>query len=183
MNIAVNLYGGGVCCRPDTTMDRENRDFYSPDFSGGLMYSPVLFARISKAGRCVAEKFAGRYYDSVGYGILMYPAALMDDIAWASCIDRTSRLPFPMYNRITLGQEDNFFRLFRDGEEIYCTNGGSESMIEKAIARITGYMSLRTGDLIAAELEKPSVLVAEAAARTEVRATFCENELFRFSIV
>lgn len=182
MNIAVNLYGGGLCCRPDTTWERENRDFYSPDFTDSYLYSPVLFARMSRAAKCVAEKFAGRYYDSVGYGLLMYPADRMDNVAWASCMDRTSRLPFPMYNRITLGQEDNHYRIFRGDEEIYSTNCGSESMIEKAIAYTTEYMSLRTGDMVAVELEKPSPLAA-AGGKTDIRATFCGNELFSFAII
>ena len=73
MNIIVNPYGGGPCyCRPDTTWERENKDFYLPDCITELYWTPVAFAKISKAGKCIGKKFASRYYDACGYGILMY---------------------------------------------------------------------------------------------------------------
>ena len=34
----------------------------------------MVFARVCKAGKCVGNKFVGRYYDGVGCGMLMYGA-------------------------------------------------------------------------------------------------------------
>ena len=52
MNIIVKPYSGQHCyCRPDTTWERENKDFYVPDGVENLRWAPVLFARISKAGK------------------------------------------------------------------------------------------------------------------------------------
>lgn len=199
MNIIVSTYGNGICCRPDTTWERENRDLYSPDFIDGYLYTPVLFARIAKAGKCIGEKFAERYYDSVGYGMLLYPAELLENkisvsgagkdgtsgscrnIAWASCMDHTSVLPFPMYNRITLESPENAYRIFLDGKEIFSTHCGSAEMIGKSIAEASRYVSMRTGDMIAIELAAPSALVSHAEA--EISADFCENEVFRFRII
>ena len=59
-------------CRPDTSWEREDKDLYAPDFVDGYLFSPVLFVRISKAGKCIGRKFAGRYYDAVNYGILLH---------------------------------------------------------------------------------------------------------------
>ena len=73
MNIIVKPYGSDLCyCRPDTTWERENKDFYSPECVNEIYWTPVVFARISKAGKCVGKKFVERYYDGVGCGILMY---------------------------------------------------------------------------------------------------------------
>lgn len=214
MNIIVNLYGGGLCCRPDTTWERENRDLYSPDFISGYLYTPVLFAKIAKAGKCIGGKFAERYYDSVGYGMLLYPADLIGDacgqtnstdstkaescqgkgLAWASCMDHTSILPFPMFNRITLDSPDNVYRILLEGKEIYSTSCGSVRMIEKAISEASRYVSLRIGDMIAIELAAPGQLVSFVSqtsqdtasgksSMTEIRATFCDNEVFDFRII
>ena len=75
MNIIVRPYGSEFChCRPDTTWERENRDFYSPECVNEIWWTPVVFARVCKAGKCVGNKFVGRYYDGVGCGMLMYGA-------------------------------------------------------------------------------------------------------------
>ena len=73
MNIIVKPYGSDLCyCRPDTTWERENKDFYSPECVNEIYWTPVVFARVSKAGKCVGKKFVERYYDGVGCGMLLY---------------------------------------------------------------------------------------------------------------
>ena len=73
MNIIVKPYGSDLChCRPDTTWERENKDFFSPECVNEIYWTPVVFARVSKAGKCVGSKFVGRYYDAVGCGMLLY---------------------------------------------------------------------------------------------------------------
>ena len=73
MNIIVKPYGSELCyCRPDTTWERENKDFYSPECVNEIYWTPVVFARVSKAGKCVGKKFVERYYDGVGCGMLLY---------------------------------------------------------------------------------------------------------------
>ena len=73
MNIIVKPYGSSLCyCRPDTTWERENKDFFSPECVNEIYWTPVVFARVSKAGKCVGSKFVERYYDGVGCGMLLY---------------------------------------------------------------------------------------------------------------
>ena len=73
MNIIVKPYGSDLCyCRPDTTWERENKDFFSPECVNEIYWTPVVFARVSKAGKCVGKKFVERYYDGIGCGMLMY---------------------------------------------------------------------------------------------------------------
>ena len=73
MNISVKPYGSNLCyCRPDTTWERENKDFYSPECVNEIYWTPVVFARICKAGKCISEKFVERYYDAFNFGALMY---------------------------------------------------------------------------------------------------------------
>ena len=73
MNIIVKPYGSDICyCRPDTTWERENKDFYSPECVNEIYWTPVVFARVSKAGKCIGRKFVERYYDGAGCGMLLY---------------------------------------------------------------------------------------------------------------
>lgn len=190
MNIAVKTYNGGCYCRPDTTWEREDKDLFSPDSVSRYLYTPVLFARISKAGKCVGRKFAERYYDSIGYGMLLYAGDLFDTgpmaYAASSCFDHTSVLPFPMYNRVTLQDGTNEFILRAAGEEIFRSAAGSVSMIEDAISLVSGTVSLRIGDFVTIELASPA-LIAEKNERngekTEISGEFCGNPLFRFNII
>ena len=136
MNIIVRTCSGKYIVRPDTTWERDSEDFYPPEFIDGLSWVPVLFARISRPGRSVGERFADRYFDGVGYGLLLYPDDLMDGecgLACASCLDHTSFLPFPVKEKTELSSEES-------------------AMIESAIEEATRYIYIRPGDIIAIEL-------------------------------
>lgn len=210
MNIIVKSYGtGAFYCRPDTSWEREDKDLYLPDPVSGYLWTPVLFARISKAGKCIGRKFSGRYYDAVNYGILLYIKDMLipgrpcagpgpgAHFAAASCADHTSVLPFPMYDKVTLEDGTNIFSVSKDGKEIYSTSEGSYEIIEDALSQASGLISLRIGDILAVELREMSML-ADFAARqnapdptagtpgtssTEISGTFCGNELFRFKMI
>lgn len=100
MNIAVRGHRGNIFVRPDTTWERDSEDLYLPDFVDGLLWSLVLCARVSKPGRSIAGKFAGRYWDTAGFGILLFPENIMNDgspeaFATANCLDHTSFIPMP----------------------------------------------------------------------------------------
>lgn len=187
MNIIVKTATGKYAVRPDTTWERDNEDVYLPEFVKEVTYTPVLFARISKPGRSVGEEFARRYYDGIGFGVLLYPENMIDGseegFACASCLDHTSFLPFPVYNTLTLGYGDNSFELTRNGEEIYSFTGGDLGMIDKAIAEATRFIYIRTGDLLAIELEPRKALCTASEEKTEVRASWCGNESMQFNII
>ncbi len=184
MNITVQTFGGTICCRPDTTWERENRDFFSPGCVSSIHWSPVVFARISKAGKCVGEKFASRYYDAMGFGMLMYIGDFLPDIASSSCADHTTILPFPLYNTIVFDNPDNVFSVNADGALLCsCGTEGCRKAIEEAICKSSVLTSVRTGDIIAVELAAPSLLSSRNDKEKAVAATFCDNDLFDFKII
>lgn len=189
MNISVQTFGEGFCyCRPDTTLERENRDFYVPDGISGLMYVPVLFTRIIKSGKCVGEKFAGRYSEGLGFGMLLYT----DDsdtsgkygIAVSSCHDHTSILPVGMTASDTpFTMDSGTFRIFMDDE---CLSGFSADrgtltgMVGKAVSKISETVSLRIGDLVVVELDRMKRLPHDSGRMT---GKLGETELFDFNII
>jgi 2-keto-4-pentenoate hydratase/2-oxohepta-3-ene-1,7-dioic acid hydratase in catechol pathway len=58
-----------IFTKPDTAVLRNNAPFYFPDFSKDVHYEAELVLRVCKEGKNIHEKFAGKYYDSIGIGI------------------------------------------------------------------------------------------------------------------
>lgn len=58
-----------IFTKPDTALIRSNGPFYYPDFSTDIHYEVELIIRICKEGKNIQEKFASKYYDSIGIGI------------------------------------------------------------------------------------------------------------------
>lgn len=139
----MRTYGGKVVVRPDTTWERHNRDYFAPDYVSSLDWSPVLFIRVSGAARSTAERFASRYFDAWGRGVLLCAANLIDGTpegyASSLCLNRTSYLPDPMSGVGTMSEEDR---------DLAC----------KALSECSFKLQLRSGDLIAVETAERSFL-------------------------
>ncbi len=178
MNITVKPYDSELCyCRPDTTWEKEGRDFYVPDGVEKVLWTPVVFARISKAGKCVGAKFASRYYDGFGMGALLYCSD--EDLAFSSCLDHTSLLPMPLYNPVVLDNKENEYTL----GELKGNLEGIKEALEDAICKASRRISLRIGDLVAVELDVQKVLAERSAGETVFKAEFCGNPLFDLKVI
>ena len=147
MNIIVKPQGSSQCyCRPDTTWERENKDFYVPDCVDEICWVPVIFVKISKAGKCISPKFVSRYYDSFNFGTLLYCRAGEEMISYA---DHTSLLPSPMH-----GAEE-----MKDNEK---------ELVEDAICKASKLISVRIGDYVAVELDEIRQLTESKAKEFKV---------------
>ncbi len=58
-----------IFTKPDTALIKNNAPFYYPDISKDIHHEVELVLKISKEGKSIEEKFAHKYYDSVGIGI------------------------------------------------------------------------------------------------------------------
>ena len=58
-----------IFTKPDTALIQNNAAFYYPDFSTDIHYEVELVLKISKEGKSIDEKFAHKYYGSIGVGI------------------------------------------------------------------------------------------------------------------
>jgi len=157
MNIALKTYSGAIIVRPDTTWERDNEDLFLPDFVEGLEFTPVLAIQITRPGRSISAKFAGRYYGNTGYGVLLYPKNLLngeEGFAEASCMDHTSFIAMPDADR-----RNEQFELSCNSETVFSGNG-AEIDIDGLIAEITRRIYIRTGDIVAIELAPRKALPA-----------------------
>lgn len=197
MNIIVKPFGSDLCyCRPDTTWERENKDFYSPECVKELHWAPIIFARISKAGKCIGSKFASRYYDAFNFGALLYcHTSESSEVAFTSCADHTSILPAPLYNPVVLENQENAYEVKKDGETIFGIpkiNFARQSpdqekslkeMLEEAICLSSRLTSLRIGDFVAVELTPTSLLASREDGDASLKATYCENDIYDFKLI
>ena len=197
MNIIVKPYGSDLCyCRPDTTWERENKDFYSPECVNEIYWSPVVFARVSKAGKCVGKKFVERYYDGVGCGMLLYCGTSTTSfdgsagVRWLSeVVDRSSILPHPLFQPMVLEDEKEFIVSCQhdaQGDAALSHNiilSGAKDLLEEALCNASQLTSLRIGDFVAVELRELQKLASREEADIAVKGEFCEKEIFGFNIV
>lgn len=191
MNIIVRSSQGAYFVRPDTTWERDSEDFYPPESVTGLSFTPVLFAHICKPGRSISRKFAERYFDGVGFGILLYPEnqldGMPDSIARASCLDHTSFLPFP----VTMPSGECHCLVSQNGTTIHeCIFNEAESTgtdpvstgdIISAISEASQYVYLRYGDIIALELTpiRPLMQRTDGEVRIVLERTGSPDASFR----
>lgn len=58
-----------VFMKPDSALLKSGKPFFIPDFSNEIHYETELIVKIDRLGRNIAEKFAHRYYSTIGLGI------------------------------------------------------------------------------------------------------------------
>ena len=188
MNIVVRSREKYCICRPDTSWERENKPVYAQEAVQGYDFAPVLFVRICKAGKCIAEKFASRYYDAFNFGILLSGRLRLGEdsgtgASVSDCLDHSSILPFPLFNPIVLENEEKSFVFQACGKDTYIYNGGTPEMVHKAISEVSSLVSLRIGDLVAIELQSPAPLCSRSDERISIRGEFLGNETFATDII
>ncbi len=58
-----------VFMKPDSSLLKNNKPFFLPDFSTNIHYEVEVVLKICKLGKGIAAKFAPRYFDEVTLGI------------------------------------------------------------------------------------------------------------------
>ena len=145
-----------IFMKPDTALLRDNAPFFVPDWAEQFDYEAELVFRVCRLGRCIDERFAHRYYDSVGLGIDFTARDLQRKLAaegrpWEICkaFDQSAAISkfiplseLPAVDSLT-------FSLSVNGEERQRgVSGQMIHSIDKIISYVSRFISLRIGDLI-----------------------------------
>lgn len=146
-----------IFTKPDTALLRNNAPFYYPDFTTDVHYEAELVLRVCKEGKNIQEKFASKYFDSIGIGIDFTARDLQQKakekgLPWD--IAKGFNGSAPVSDKfISLNQfeelKDINFSLMIDGETRQ--QGNTSFMLfsfEYVIAYLSKFFTLRTGDLI-----------------------------------
>ena len=149
MKIVAYKTDGDYCCRPDTTLNHNNSDYWCPEGVSVLKAVPTVYTHIDKAGKCVAARFARRYFKNIAFGCLLTDAAEDVSPAVATAMDFTSIMDMGWIDDLSR----TGFRFCVNDAEIFSTEGGDfETAFTEAIVNITRRSTIRIGDIVAIEL-------------------------------
>jgi len=142
--------------KPDSALVISNRPFFYPEFSRDVHHELEVVIRISRLGRSIEEKYAGRYFNEVGLGVDFTARDLQAEqkkkgLPWeiAKGFDYSAPISefFPIDKYKDL--HNLSFRLDVNGKTVQ--DGSTSLMIfsfEKIISYVSRFMTLKTGDLI-----------------------------------
>ncbi|MCC7302932.1 MAG: fumarylacetoacetate hydrolase family protein [Bacteroidia bacterium] len=141
--------------KPDTALLKEGAPFYLPDFSREIHHEIELVIKISKAGKNIGEAFAHKYYDEITLGIDFTARDVQarckeKGLPWEKAKGFDGSAPIGNFIKAT-GEEvqEMKFRLDINGKTVQ--SGKSSDMIfsvDKIIAYVSGFVTLKVGDLI-----------------------------------
>ena len=145
-----------VFLKPDSSILKNNKPFFLPDFSTNIHYEVEVVIKISKLGKGISAKFAHRYFDEVTLGIDITARDLQKRQAAAGmpweiskCFDGAAPLgSFIPVTSIT-NMRDLDFRLDINGKTVQESN--TSDMIfgfNEIIEYVSAFFTLKTGDLI-----------------------------------
>lgn len=58
-----------IFLKPDSALLKDGKPFFLPDFSSDVQYEAEVVVHVCRLGKCIAPRFARRYYDAVTVGI------------------------------------------------------------------------------------------------------------------
>jgi hypothetical protein len=152
-------------------------------------YECELVVRINRVGRCIAERFARRYYDEVGLGIDftardLQRRAIAEGLPWeaSKAFDHSAALSPRFLPLAELGGDVQRlrFELALNGQ--VRQRGDTAEMIfpiDRLIAHVSQYVTLRMGDLL---YTGTPVGVGPVHAGDTLRATLEGETLLDFDI-
>jgi 2-keto-4-pentenoate hydratase/2-oxohepta-3-ene-1,7-dioic acid hydratase in catechol pathway len=145
-----------IFMKPKSALLQPHTPFYYPEFTNELHYECELVLRISKNGKYIQEKFAGKYYDAITAGIDFTARDIQNELKekglpWekAKAWDNSAVIGkwVPIAN--IKNKKDINFCLYKNKELMQ--QGNSSNMIhnfDKIVAYISNYFSVNIGDVI-----------------------------------
>jgi acylpyruvate hydrolase len=145
-----------VFLKPDSSILKNNKPFFLPDFSSNIHYEVEVVIKISKLGKGISAKFAQRYFDEITLGIDITARDLQSrqssaGMPWeiSKCFDGAA----PIGNFIpvnSLNDPGNLdFRLEINDKIVQKSN--TSDMIfgfNEIVEYVSKFFTLKTGDLI-----------------------------------
>lgn len=134
-----------VAIHADSAIAAPRQPFFIPDWGSGWVADWHLAVRMSRLGKCIAEKFAGRYFDALAAAAWLRPASAGPDIPGGMLMAADS----------TVALGDWLDPLAHTGSAGVWTPGA----IAQTVSRLSEYMTFKTGDVLLLPLgEDPSAL-------------------------
>lgn len=142
--------------KPDSSILKNNKPFFLPDFSNKIQYEVEVVLKISKLGKGISPEFAYRYFDEVSLGIDITARDLQQSLRkigdpWEICKSFDGSAPVGKFIPVSSIRDLNNldFRLEVNGKVVQ--QGNTSDMIfrfDEIISYVSKFFTLKTGDLI-----------------------------------
>jgi acylpyruvate hydrolase len=145
-----------IFMKPDTALLKDNKPFYHPEFSQDVHHEIEIVLKVCKEGKSINEKFAGNYYDEIALGIDFTARDIQSrhkekGLPWelAKAFDNSA----PVSNFLPKSKFADLYDLnfHLDINGGLRQQGSTKDLLfsfEKIIAFVSGYITLKKGDLI-----------------------------------
>jgi len=145
-----------IFMKPKSALLQPHTPFYYPEFTNELHYECELVLRISKNGKYIQDKFAGKYYDAVTVGIDFTARDIQNELKekglpWekAKAWDNSAAIGKWILLSNIKNKKDVNFCLYKNKELVQQSN--SNMMIhnfDKIVSYISTFFSVNIGDLV-----------------------------------
>lgn len=150
--IGITYYDGSenVVLKSDSSMTVNRKPLFVPEAISDLQALLCVVLRVSRLGRCIAPRFASRYYDALAAGMDYFGADNLREARaagkpWTEAVAFEGSLAIGSWQPAVNGQ----WSLSR-GEQVI--NRGewtpAEEILNSAVARASELLTIRQGDLI-----------------------------------
>ncbi len=145
-----------IFSKPESSLTREGKPFFVPDFASRFDYETEIVVRINRLGKNISERFAHRYYSEVTVGIDFTARDLQEKLRseglpWDLCkgFDGSASIG-EFINKSELPDIQNLnFHLDVDGQTVQKGwTGDMMFTVDQIISYVSRFFTLKTGDLI-----------------------------------
>jgi len=176
-----------VFMKPDTSLLKNNKPFYIPDFTNELHYETELIIKFNRLGKNIDSIFANRYYAEIGLGIDFTARDLQRKLKaegkpWEISKAFDNSAVIGNFLPVTeLGDVQNIqFRLDLNGKTVQ--NGNSSDMIfqiNELVAYVSRFFTIKIGDLL---FTGTPVGVGKVEVGDQLEGYIFNNKMFDFLI-
>lgn len=134
---------------PDSTLIRNNDDFYVPNFSQEIVAFVGVYVQFSKIGKCIEPRFSYRYYTECGCAIKFIAADCI-----ANCLKQGMSPDIARgfdgslavsNDRVTV--KDTYDYIATYNGNVISVDGSLFTKIPELISQATQYFTVKIGDL------------------------------------
>ncbi|MDA3779835.1 MAG: fumarylacetoacetate hydrolase family protein [Bacteroidales bacterium] len=142
--------------KSDTSISKNNKTFYYPDFSKEIHYELELVVRINRLGKNIDTKFASRYYNEIALGIDFTARDLQREckkngLPWEISKSFDGAAPISEFYKIAEFGSINNLNFHLEKNNITVQKGNSADMIfsiNELISYLSRFNTLKIGDII-----------------------------------
>ncbi len=157
LHSADDLY---LTVRSDSSVLRNNDDFYMPSFSQDMRCTVGYFLRVTRLAKCMNERFASRCYDAVGVAVAFTAqdvvernCALTRPCDEAYCFDKSIALSPELV--LPASVDKGALEIKIGNSEFYSDLDAIKLSLDGALARASELLTLKTGDVVYVAATEP----------------------------